>query len=74
MGKEAGRPELSIESLLADPDKNHRYIKMACGENAKNVYGQVGRGFGPFSRLGEAWYFRRSFEKARNYKEAQDDW
>ncbi|SMQ46056.1 unnamed protein product [Zymoseptoria tritici ST99CH_1A5] len=74
VGKEAGRPELSIESLLADPDKNHRYIKMACGENAKNVYGQVGRGFGPFSRLGEAWYFRRSFEKARNYKEAQDDW
>ncbi len=65
VGKPDGRPELSIEDLLADPEKHHRYIKMACGENAKNVYGQVGRNFGPYSRLGEAWYFRHAFEQVR---------
>lgn len=74
VGKGNGRPELSIESLLADPERNHRYIKMACGENAKRVYGQVGRNFGPFSRLGEAWYFRHAFEQAAALKDSQDDW
>jgi hypothetical protein len=74
VGKEGGRSELSIEDLLADPDKNHRYMKMACGENAKNVYGQVGRGPGPYSRMGEAFFFRHAFEQAKKYKEAQDDW
>lgn len=74
VGKKDGRPELSIESLLADPDRNWRYMKMACGENAKNVYGRLGRDFGPFSRLGEAWYFRHAFEEATKLKNAQDDW
>lgn len=74
VGKTNGRPELSIESLLADPERNHRYIKMACGENAKNVYGQVGRHYGPFSRLGEAWYFRHAFEQAAALRDSQDDW
>jgi hypothetical protein len=74
VGKEGGRAELSINDLLADPEKNHRYMKMACGENAKRVYGKLGRDHGPYSRLGEAWYFRRAFETARKYKEAQDDW
>lgn len=74
VGKANGRPELSIESLLADPDRNHRYIKMACGENAKRVYGKAGRNFGPFSRLGEAWEFRHAFEQAAALKNSQDDW
>ncbi|KAK4507311.1 hypothetical protein PRZ48_001046 [Zasmidium cellare] len=74
VGKKNGRPELSIQDLLADPDRNWRYMKMACGENAKSVYGRVGRNFGPFSRLGEAWYFRHAFEEATKLKDAQDDW
>ncbi|KAF7196998.1 hypothetical protein HII31_01423 [Pseudocercospora fuligena] len=73
VGKDNGRPELSIESLLADPDKTWRYIKMACGENAKNVYGKVGE-HGPVSRLGEAWEFRHAFEQAAKYKASQDEW
>ncbi|KAK3073134.1 hypothetical protein LTR53_005566 [Teratosphaeriaceae sp. CCFEE 6253] len=74
VGKPDGRGELSAESMLADPDNNWRYMKMACGENAKNVYGRVGRDFGPFSRLGEAWYFRHAFEQASSLVKAQDDW
>ncbi|KAK4554852.1 hypothetical protein LTR86_008000 [Recurvomyces mirabilis] len=74
VGKTDGRPELSVESMLADPDKNWRYMKMACGENPKRVYGRLGRGFGPFSRLGEAWYFRHAFEQANSLVTAQDDW
>ncbi|KXT03871.1 hypothetical protein AC578_8912 [Pseudocercospora eumusae] len=73
VGKKDGRPELSIESLLADPDKTWRYIKMACGENAKNVYGKVGE-HGPVSRLGEAWEFRHAFEQAAKYRASQDEW
>ncbi|EME49587.1 hypothetical protein DOTSEDRAFT_164108 [Dothistroma septosporum NZE10] len=74
VGRENGRPELSIRDLLADPERNWRYMKMACGENAKSVYGRLGRDFGPFSRLGEAWYFRHAFEEATRYKDMQDDW
>lgn len=74
VGKKNGRPELSIEDLLADSDHTWRYMKMACGENAKSVYGRLGRDFGPFSRLGEAWYFRHAFEEATRYKNSQDDW
>ena len=55
VGHEDGRPELSVEDMLADPERNWRYMKMACGENAKAVYGHPGRDFGPMSRMGEAW-------------------
>ena len=74
VGRPDGRSEISAEDMLADPDKNWRYMKMACGENAKSVYGRVGRDFGPFSRLGEAWYFRHAFDQARKLVNAQDDW
>lgn len=74
VGKHDGRPELSADSMLADPEQNWRYMKMACGENAKRVYGRVGRDFGPFSRMGEAWYFRHAFEQARELVTAQDEW
>ncbi|KAL1901025.1 hypothetical protein Sste5346_002090 [Sporothrix stenoceras] len=74
VGKHQGRSELSIESLLAAPDALElRYIKMACGENAKRVYGKTGE-HGPTSRLGEAWEFRHAFEQAAAYVQAQDDW
>lgn len=39
---------------------------MACGENAKRVYGKVGER-GPVSRLGESWEFRHAFEQAAKY-------
>ncbi|KAK5126715.1 hypothetical protein LTR85_009649 [Meristemomyces frigidus] len=74
VGKQDGRTEISAEDMLADPENNWRYMKMACGENAKRVYGKVGRDFGPFSRLGEAWYFRHAFEQATTLVKAQDDW
>ncbi|KAK5173901.1 uncharacterized protein LTR77_002582 [Saxophila tyrrhenica] len=74
VGKHDGRSEISAQDMLADPDKTWRYMKMACGENAKAVYGRVGRDFGPFSRMGEAWYFRHAFEQASALVQAQDDW
>lgn len=46
---------------------------MACGENAKRVYGHVGRS-GPVSRMGEAWEFRHAFDQAKDLVRAQDDW
>ncbi|CAK7234246.1 hypothetical protein SBRCBS47491_008884 [Sporothrix bragantina] len=74
VGRHDGRDELSIASLLAAPDASDlRYIKMACGENAKRVYGKTGE-HGPTSRLGEAWEFRHAFERAAEYVQAQDDW
>jgi hypothetical protein len=54
VGNSSGRAELSQQDMFADPEQNWRYMKMACGENAKRVYGKVGER-GPFSRMGEAW-------------------
>ncbi|TPX18508.1 uncharacterized protein E0L32_011621 [Thyridium curvatum] len=73
VGSQDGRPELSVADMLADPDRNWRYMKMACGENAKRVYGKVGE-HGPVSRLGESWEFRHAFEQAAEIVRAQDDW
>ncbi|KAM0561528.1 hypothetical protein ACHAPJ_003411 [Fusarium lateritium] len=72
VGKPDGRKEISAEDLLADPDRNWRYMKMACGENAKRVHGRVGRR--PFSRMGESYEFRHAFEQARDLIQKQDDW
>lgn len=73
VGKADGRNETSANDMLADPDRNWRYMKMACGENAKRVYGKVGE-HGPVSRLGESWEFRHAFETAANLIREQDDW
>jgi len=73
VGTKSGRAELSQQDMLADPDQTWRYMKMACGENAKRVYGRVGER-GPFSRMGEAWEFRHAFEEASAMVRAQDDW
>ena len=72
-GPQNGRAEISQEDMLADPDKNWRYMKMACGENPKGVYGKAGKQ-GPYSRLGEAWQFRHALEQATAYVKAQNDW
>ncbi|KAF7549123.1 hypothetical protein G7Z17_g6608 [Cylindrodendrum hubeiense] len=72
VGKSDGRKEISAEDLLADPDRTWRYMKMACGENAKRVHGRVGRR--PFSRMGESYEFRHAFEQAQELVQKQDDW
>ena len=73
VGKPDGRNETSASDMLADPERNWRYMKMACGENAKRVYGKLGER-GPFSRLGESWEFRHAFEQASQLVREQDDW
>lgn len=73
VGKPDGREEISAEDMLADPDRSWRYMKMACGENAKRIFGKVGE-HGPVSRLGESWEFRHAFEQAAKVNRVQDDW
>lgn len=73
VGKADGRNETSAADMLADPDRTWRYMKMACGENAKRVYGKVGE-HGPTSRMGESWEFRHAFEQASKLVREQDDW
>ncbi|EOD49096.1 putative amidohydrolase family protein [Neofusicoccum parvum UCRNP2] len=73
VGRPDGRLEVSAEDMLADPGRSWRYIKMACGENAKRVYGKTGE-HGPTSRLGESWEFRHAFEQASRLVKQQDDW
>ena len=46
-----------------------RYMKMACGENPKNVYGAQGKT--PASRMGSAWVMRQRFELAKKLATAQ---
>ncbi|CAG8532689.1 3998_t:CDS:10, partial [Paraglomus occultum] len=50
-----------------------RWMKMACGENPKNFFGNVGKGM-PKTRLGEAWLFRKNFDAATKLKISQDNW
>ncbi|KAL1617045.1 hypothetical protein SLS54_008040 [Diplodia seriata] len=73
VGKPDGRLEVSAADMLADPDRSWRYIKMACGENPKRVYGKAGE-HGPTSRMGESWEFRHAFEQAAALVREQDDW
>lgn len=73
VGPNDGRPEISARDMLADPDQNWRYMKMACGENAKRVYGR-GRSQSPWSRMGESWEFRHAFDQAADLVRRQDDW
>ncbi|KAK0624996.1 hypothetical protein B0T17DRAFT_617144 [Bombardia bombarda] len=73
VGRPDGRNETSAVDMLADPDRNWRFMKMACGENPKRVYGKVGE-HGPTSRLGESWEFRHAFEQATALVREQNDW
>ncbi|KAG0166987.1 hypothetical protein DFQ28_007665 [Apophysomyces sp. BC1034] len=54
-------------------ETKQRYLKMACGENPKKVYGRF-RNEMPASRLGEAYLFRQGFSDARRLMHEQDDW
>jgi len=73
VGRANGRNETSAADMLADPERNWRFMKMACGENAKRVYGRPGDK-GPTSRMGESWEFRHAFEQAAKLVREQDDW
>ena len=73
VGEKNGREEISQQDLFADPEREWRYMKMACGENPKRTYGRAGH-HGPYSRLGEAWEFRHALEQAQQYVQKQDDW
>jgi hypothetical protein len=72
VGKQNGREEISAADMLADPGRNWRYMKMACGENAKRSHGRIGNR--PYSRMGESYEFRHAFEQAREMNRKQDDW
>jgi hypothetical protein len=43
-----------------------RYMKMACGENPRRVY--------KHTRMGNAWYFRKHMERAKELMGKQDAW
>ncbi|KAG0165678.1 hypothetical protein DFQ28_008568 [Apophysomyces sp. BC1034] len=55
-----------------DEEPKRRYMKWACGENPKRVYG--GRGRIPSTRLGEAFIVRQRLAEAQNLKRQQNDW
>lgn len=59
-----------IEELLLEhgiPEKQRqRYLKMACGENPRRVYGHT--------RLGLAWLLRKELARAREVQRDQDAW
>lgn len=62
--------EESVEELLLEhgipKDERRRYMKMACGENPRRVYGHT--------RMGNAWILREHFTRAKELREKQDSW
>lgn len=57
--------ELLLEHGLPEQGRQ-RYLKMACGENPKHLYGHT--------RLGNVWLLRQHLEKAQKFKNKQDAW
>ncbi|KAI8252654.1 hypothetical protein K4K58_007742 [Colletotrichum sp. SAR11_239] len=59
-----------VEDLLLEhgipEESRQRYLKMACGENPKHLYGHT--------RLGNAWLLRQHLERARKLKSEQNAW
>lgn len=59
-----------VEEILLEhgipKEERRRYMKMACGENPRNVY--------KHTRMGNAWIFRKHLERARVLREKQDAW
>ncbi|KAG0036351.1 hypothetical protein BGZ82_004349 [Podila clonocystis] len=66
---------LSTDDMLVEAgvEDKWRYMKMACGENPKRIYGSYFHTM-PSTRLGEGWLLRDQFAKATALKDAQDDW
>ncbi|KAF7720797.1 hypothetical protein EC973_006073 [Apophysomyces ossiformis] len=71
-------PTTSSEDMLVqagiakDEEPKRRYMKWACGENPKRVYGNQGRM--PSTRLGEAYIVRQRLAEAQKLKKQQEDW
>ena len=57
--------ELLLEYGIAEK-KRQRYMKMACGENPKDVYGH--------SRMGNAWKLREQMSKGKELIARQKSW
>lgn len=62
--------EYVVEEMLLehgiDFEERHRYMKMACGENPKRVYGHT--------RMGNVWVLRKWLAKAKEQINKQDEW
>lgn len=62
--------ELVVEEMLLEhglpKEGRHRYMKMACGENPKLVYGHT--------RMGNVWVLRKWLAKAKELVDKQDAW
>jgi imidazolonepropionase-like amidohydrolase len=59
-----------VEELLLEhgvpKSERRRYIKMACGENPRAIYGHT--------RMGNAWMFRKHMTRAKEMREKRDAW
>ncbi|GJC95068.1 carbohydrate esterase family 9 protein [Colletotrichum higginsianum] len=62
--------EYVVEELLLEhnipPEARHRYMKLACGENPKRVYGHT--------RMANAYILREQFAKAKEHLQKQDEY
>ncbi|TKW54460.1 hypothetical protein CTA1_10760 [Colletotrichum tanaceti] len=62
--------EYVVEELLLEhnipPNARHRYMKLACGENPKRVYGHT--------RMANAFILRDQFARAKAHLQKQDDY
>ncbi|WYZ40666.1 hypothetical protein EsH8_IV_001007 [Colletotrichum jinshuiense] len=62
--------EYVVEELLLEHnipvEERHRYMKLACGENPKRVYGHT--------RMANAWILREQFAKAKEQLQKQDEY
>ncbi|PSR78882.1 hypothetical protein BD289DRAFT_443226 [Coniella lustricola] len=64
--------EYVVEEMLFEhgvvegQEEKHRYMKMACGENPKSVYGHT--------RMGNVWVLRKWLARAKELLEKQDEW
>ncbi|RDW68972.1 uncharacterized protein DSM5745_08732 [Aspergillus mulundensis] len=57
--------ELLLEDGIQESQRQ-RYLKMACGENPRRVYGHT--------RMGLAWLLRKELNKAKELLEKQEAW
>lgn len=59
-----------VEEMLLEhgipKSERRRYLKMACGENPKEVYGHT--------RMGSAWKFRKHMARGQDLVKQQDAW
>ncbi|KAK4517463.1 uncharacterized protein ATC70_000800 [Mucor velutinosus] len=71
------RSTVSNEDMLVQAnnteDTEWRWMKMACGENPKRIYGSLLH-MQPSTRLGMAYMLRKELTKAQALMRQQDDW